>query len=182
MHGAAGLTRHRKSTFHSEGKMNKMRSRSAASEENVKTPGKYGRFRKHRVLWVTRSVLWNTGSGSPSGQEPRARTAGKVAAAIPARIADGNRRDAFAARIAATGHRVRCTSGNDRDLPGLAALIPSGSRPSRGPWQLYRGTAAPAHPQKLKTTGRALPVVLEVYHKGRSRLLETKLPSNDLTG
>src|SRR5882762_3372335 len=24
---------------------------------------------------------------------------------------------------------------------------------------------------KLKTTGRALPVVLEVYHKGRSRLL-----------
>src|SRR5882672_4639162 len=95
MHGAAGLTRHRKSTFHSEGKMNKMRSRSAASEENVKTPGKYGRFRKHRVLWVTRSVLWNTGSGSPSGQEPRARTTGKVAAAIPARIADGNRRDAL---------------------------------------------------------------------------------------
>jgi len=37
-------------------------------------------------------------------------------------------------------------------------------------------------PQKLKTTGRALPVVLEVYHKGRSRLLETKLPPNDLIG
>jgi hypothetical protein len=37
-------------------------------------------------------------------------------------------------------------------------------------------------PKKLKTTGRALPVVLEVYHKGRSRLLETELPSNDLIG
>jgi len=36
--------------------------------------------------------------------------------------------------------------------------------------------------QKLKTTGRALPVVLEVYHKGRSRLLETELLANDLTG
>ena len=37
-------------------------------------------------------------------------------------------------------------------------------------------------PKKLKTTGRALPVVLEVYHKGRGRLLETKLPPNDLIG
>jgi hypothetical protein len=27
-----------------------------------------------------------------------------------------------------------------------------------------------------------LPVVLEVYHKGRDRLLETKLPPNDLIG
>jgi len=64
------------------------------------------------------------------------------------------------------------------------ALIPSGSRPSRGPWQLGypQDGGVPAHPQKLKTTGRALPVVLEVYHKGRSRLLETKLPSNDLIG
>jgi len=63
--------------------MNKMRSRSAASEENVKTPGKYGRFRKHRVLWVTRSVLWNTGSGSPSGQGPRDQNSWKSRGSNP---------------------------------------------------------------------------------------------------
>jgi hypothetical protein len=36
--------------------------------------------------------------------------------------------------------------------------------------------------QKLKTSGRALPEVSEVYHKEALRLLETKRPSNDLGG
>jgi hypothetical protein len=36
--------------------------------------------------------------------------------------------------------------------------------------------------QKLKTSGRALPEVSEVYHKEALRLLETKRPSNDFGG
>jgi hypothetical protein len=45
---------------------------------------------------------------------------------------------------------------------------------------------APGHSQqssqKLKTSGRALPEVSEVYHKEVLRLLETKRPSNDFGG
>jgi hypothetical protein len=75
-------------------------------------------------------------------------------------------------------------TGNDRDVRLLRPRIcpaPLDRSSQANPASLDIGCTG-AYPQKLKTTGRALPVVLEVYHKGRDRLLETKLPPNDLIG